>query len=87
MFCRELIVDYGPGFSFSGCVATLVHRFGIVDAVMKDTSEFPVETSGYFVKVLECQFALIQLSVGKDTINDILHHTLDTVWCRVDQCS
>jgi len=65
--------------------AALVDRLGVVDAVMKDAVEDPVEALGDLVQVFQCQFAFIQLPVGKDPVDDVLNHALNPVRGRVDQ--
>jgi hypothetical protein len=83
--CRGMITRHLFLFGSLCSVVSLVHRLGVVDAVMKDAVQDAVETPGYFVKVLEGQFAFVQLAVGENPVDDVLHHTLNAVGCGVDQ--
>ena len=80
-----VIVDYASGLVFPGPAAALVNRLGIVDAMVKDAVEDTVEASGDLVEIFKRQLAFVQLAVGKDTVDDVLHHALDAVGGRVDQ--
>ena len=84
VFCQALLCSGSFGFRFSGAAATLVNLLGIVNAMMKDAVEDPVEALGDLMQVFQRQFAFIQLAVGKDAVDDVLDHALDTVGGRID---
>lgn len=66
-------------------VATFVHRLRIFNPMMKNCSENPVETLCYLVEVFEGQFALIELAIGENFIDQFLNHPLNTIRSWVDQ--
>src|SRR4030042_3780286 len=48
--------------------------FGVFDAMMEYAAEGFVEAFGDFVKILESEFALVQLSIGEDFVDNFLDH-------------
>src|SRR6185369_17793135 len=63
----------------------LVGRLRIVDPVVINAGEYPVEALGDLVQVLEGQLTLVQLAVHEDVVDDLLHQPLDARRGGIDQ--
>ncbi|MGD9070569.1 MAG: hypothetical protein PVI69_02290, partial [Desulfobacterales bacterium] len=52
--------------------------FGIFDPVVMNGVEYFVEALGDVVQVLEGELTVVELSVGKNLVDQILHKALDS---------
>ncbi len=53
--------------------------------MMKDTAQGLVEAFGNLVEILQGELARVQLPVGKNLVDDLLHHALDAGRSGVNQ--
>ena len=85
-FCRFVIATFNAPFPSVRFFFFLEGRLRVFYPLMVDAGQYPVETLGDLMEILECQLALIQLTVNEDVIDNLLHHPLDTRRRRIGQC-
>ena len=79
------VLLFRPGILRRHLICTIILRlfacgrciFWVFDAMMEYAAEGFVEAFGDFVKILESEFALVQLSIGEDFVDDLLDHSLN----------
>ena len=73
--------------SISRLLCALGNDLRVFNALVENPAQGFVKPFGNFVKVFQGQFALVELSIGEDFVDDFLHHSLNPGGRGVDERS